>query len=79
MGFLSKDAFKGKLNVNRLIQWKFDYTIQITKQVSPSCKDMLIWCEYGGVAFNCSSKFSAILTDDGLCCNFNGEKCYKFV
>lgn len=41
-------------------------------QLTPSCEDMLLYCEYGGQEFNCTSSFSTILTDDGFCCIFNG-------
>lgn len=40
--------------------------------VSESCKDMLIMCRYGGVQSQCYEFFKTILTDEGLCCIFNG-------
>ncbi|XP_037029673.1 pickpocket protein 28-like [Bradysia coprophila] len=40
--------------------------------VSQSCKDMLISCNYGGFEYNCSDVFVTVLTDEGLCCTFNG-------
>ncbi|KAG4079926.1 hypothetical protein HA402_006238 [Bradysia odoriphaga] len=40
--------------------------------VSQSCKDMLISCNYGGFEYNCSDVFITVLTDEGLCCTFNG-------
>lgn len=33
---------------------------------------MLLHCEYSRTPFNCTTKFRKILTDDGLCCIFNG-------
>lgn len=43
-----------------------------TIQVAPPCENMLLYCEYGRVKFKCMMKFRKILTDDGLCCIFNG-------
>lgn len=40
--------------------------------MAPSCENMLSYCEFGHKSFNCSKMFRRILTDDGLCCNFNG-------
>lgn len=33
---------------------------------------MLITCLYGGVEFKCTDTFVTVLTDEGLCCTFNG-------
>lgn len=41
-------------------------------KVSQPCEDMLIACRYGGFDVNCMEIFSSILTDEGLCCIFNG-------
>lgn len=41
-------------------------------QVSQSCDDMLVACRYAGRDYNCMEIFSKILTDEGLCCIFNG-------
>ncbi|XP_031627357.1 pickpocket protein 28-like [Contarinia nasturtii] len=41
-------------------------------QVSQSCQDMLIKCIYGGITYNCTDIFLTVLTDEGLCCTFNG-------
>lgn len=40
--------------------------------VSQSCEDMLLMCRYGDEEYKCLELFNAILTDEGLCCNFNG-------
>lgn len=32
----------------------------------------LITCIYGGFQFNCTDLFVTVLTDEGLCCTFNG-------
>lgn len=56
----------------------------IFSQVSQSCEEMLITCLYGGVEFKCADSFETVLTDEGLCCTFNGvnkryiAKQYKF-
>lgn len=41
-------------------------------QVSQSCKELLKSCSFGGIEFECLDIFSNILTDEGLCCIFNG-------
>ncbi len=33
---------------------------------------MMISCTYGGFEFNCTEIFITVLTDEGLCCVFNG-------
>lgn len=45
---------------------------RVLEKVSQSCEDMLIWCSYGGIEYDCMDIFSSILTDEGLCCIFNG-------
>lgn len=40
--------------------------------VSQSCDDMIISCSFGGLPYECNKIFYTILTDEGLCCNFNG-------
>lgn len=40
-------------------------------QVSSTCERMLVYCEYGGLPFDCITKFNDIMTEDGLCCVFN--------
>lgn len=50
--------------INSLLHWLI--------QVSQSCEDMLISCIYGGSEYNCTDLFVTVLTDEGLCCTFNG-------
>lgn len=45
---------------------------QFMMDVAQSCEDMLLYCSYGGNEQNCYQIFNTILTDEGLCCNFNG-------
>lgn len=40
--------------------------------MSQACEDMLISCIYGGSEYNCTDLFVTVLTDEGLCCTFNG-------
>lgn len=42
------------------------------QDVSESCEDMLVMCRYGGDPYSCFELFNTILTDEGLCCIFNG-------
>lgn len=54
-------------------------------RVAQSCEDMLLYCSYGGNIENCYQIFNTVLTDEGICCNFNGVhpkflvKEYKYV
>lgn len=66
--FLRK-SYDGSLEENSYANFPF--------KVSPNCDDMIMYCEFGLTSFNCSTKFRKILTDDGLCCIFNGI--YKLV
>lgn len=53
--------------------WIWKYWISSTMcQVTQPCEDMLVACRYGGIDMDCMNIFNAILTDGGLCCNFNG-------
>lgn len=40
-------------------------------KVAPKCSEMLVACRYGGINLKCTNIFNSILTDGGLCCNFN--------
>lgn len=51
---------------------KSKYQLTFSYQVSQSCEDMLISCSFGGIEFECLHIFNSILTDEGLCCVFNG-------
>lgn len=41
-------------------------------KVSQPCEEMLVSCQYGGIEYDCMKLFNSVLTDGGLCCNFNG-------
>ncbi|XP_031626094.1 pickpocket protein 28-like isoform X2 [Contarinia nasturtii] len=45
---------------------------RVLLKVSQPCDQMLIRCDYGGFESECMSLFKSILTDEGLCCIFNG-------
>lgn len=45
---------------------------QFLSDVSQSCDDMIIECSYGGTEYACNQIFYTVLTDEGLCCIFNG-------
>lgn len=64
-----KEYFENETS-KRNIQWDF-FRKTLTK-VSPTCAEMLLDCEFGGSSFNCTQKFRTVLTDDGVCCIFNG-------
>ncbi|XP_017481513.1 PREDICTED: pickpocket protein 28-like isoform X1 [Rhagoletis zephyria] len=39
--------------------------------ISQPCSKMLLFCQFGGVKYNCSELFHPIITDSGMCCVFN--------
>lgn len=41
-------------------------------RVSHSCRDMLLYCRYGTKQYRCGHLFRTVLTDEGMCCTFNG-------
>lgn len=41
-------------------------------RVSHTCRDMLLYCWYGRRKYRCGHLFRTVLTDEGLCCTFNG-------
>lgn len=41
-------------------------------KVSLPCEKMLMECRFGGYKFDCNDIFLPKLTDEGLCCTFNG-------
>ncbi|CAB4063054.1 ASICN [Lepeophtheirus salmonis] len=41
------------------------------KELSVSCKDMVLRCHFGGIKYDCSHMFTDVVTDDGKCCAFN--------
>lgn len=40
-------------------------------QVMQPCQDMVKFCQFFGLRFNCTIMFKPVLTDVGVCCNFN--------
>lgn len=40
--------------------------------MSQPCESMLIKCRYGAIDYECAKLFNSVLTDEGLCCIFNG-------
>lgn len=56
-----------------------------TTKVSQPCEQMMLYCRYGTETFECLVLFNSVLTDEGLCCIFNGIhpkfllKSYKLV
>ncbi|EDW81987.1 uncharacterized protein Dwil_GK25370 [Drosophila willistoni] len=59
----------GDQTISYIGTWK--YFKAILMEVAQPCDDMLISCTFGARREKCSLLFNSILTDDGLCCNFN--------
>ncbi|KAH8336227.1 hypothetical protein KR074_012115 [Drosophila pseudoananassae] len=49
--------------------WKYFKAILV--EVAQPCEKMLLYCSFGSREEDCALLFNSILTDDGLCCNFN--------
>ncbi|XP_028897018.1 sodium channel protein Nach [Zeugodacus cucurbitae] len=47
------------------------------KELSPSCKDILVRCRLAGEDFECLTKFTETLTANGFCCTFNEDGLYS--
>lgn len=41
------------------------------KELGQSCDDLLLRCHFEGHDYNCSTIFTATITDEGQCCSFN--------
>ncbi|KAH8373199.1 hypothetical protein KR009_002093, partial [Drosophila setifemur] len=58
--------------------WKYFKAILV--EVAQPCEKMLLYCSFGSREEECSLLFNSILTDDGLCCNFNAlDPSYLFM
>lgn len=63
----AKDA---TTNVSNGEQWSvFKHFLQ---DISQPCSEMLVMCRYAMEEFKCMEVFETVLTDEGLCCIFNG-------
>lgn len=67
-GLCKPDSEIGTNNSNVKTSDTWPVYNKVSNQVAPNCKDMLLFCEYGAIEFNCMERFKTILTDDGLCC-----------
>jgi len=59
----------GDTTISYIGTWKYFKAILV--EVAQPCEKMLLYCSFGSRAEECSLLFTSILTDDGLCCNFN--------
>ncbi|XP_017055900.1 pickpocket protein 28 [Drosophila ficusphila] len=59
----------GDTTISYIGTWKYFKAILV--EVAQPCEKMLLYCTFGSRAEECSLLFNSILTDDGLCCNFN--------
>lgn len=70
-------TFRRVLTKVRLATFDFSTNIFLSFRdffckVSQPCEQMLISCQFGGIEQDCTKLFNSVLTDDGLCCIFNG-------
>ncbi|XP_016984383.1 pickpocket protein 28 [Drosophila rhopaloa] len=59
----------GDTTISYIGTWKYFKAILV--EVAQPCEKMLLYCSFGSREEECSLLFNSILTDDGLCCNFN--------
>lgn len=59
-------------NVTNAKSGKWTEFRKLLMKVSQPCDDMLVACRYGGIDYKCMELFAKVLTDEGLCCIFNG-------
>ncbi|XP_014484862.1 PREDICTED: pickpocket protein 28-like [Dinoponera quadriceps] len=52
------------------INW--DSMLQFMINVTQPCTDMLYYCMWHGIPMECKNIFNPTMTDEGICCNFNG-------
>lgn len=45
---------------------------QFLKNISQPCSDMLVTCHFAMEEYKCMELFDSVLSDEGLCCIFNG-------
>lgn len=48
------------------------YFQEFLRKVSRPCGDMLVSCKFGTRPYACAELFDTVLTDEGVCCIFNG-------
>lgn len=72
------DGIPKFIDESMLFNWNesdlFDYALEYSfrGKVSQTCDEILVACRYGGIDYDCMDIFEKILTDEGLCCIFNG-------
>ncbi|XP_032675500.1 pickpocket protein 28-like [Odontomachus brunneus] len=50
----------------------FDTMLQFMINISQPCTDMLYFCKWHNMRIDCKDIFNPTMTDEGICCNFNG-------
>lgn len=57
--------------LNQLLKDNHIGVDDVLRMLSPTCKDMLLRCQWKGEETRCESIFEQIRTSDGFCCSFN--------
>ncbi|EZA54394.1 pickpocket protein 28 isoform X1 [Ooceraea biroi] len=55
--------------IDENIEWERIERFKIN--TSQSCTDMLYYCVWHGSQHDCNKIFNSVMTDEGICCNFN--------
>lgn len=59
-------------NETENFEGKWSYVKQFLLKSSQSCSSMMKICRFGTKVIKCEQNFTSVLTDEGLCCTFNG-------
>lgn len=66
----------GRQNTSAVLELATDtswrYFQEFLRKVTRPCSDMLVKCRFGTQAYPCVQLFETVLTDEGVCCMFNG-------
>lgn len=62
-------------NINKMRDPKgveAELAFKMLRLVAPKCEDYLLSCKWNSQTTKCNHLFKLTLTDNGLCCTFNG-------
>lgn len=59
-------------NETENFEGKWSYVKDFLLKASQSCDHMMKMCRFGTKMIKCEKNFTSVLTDEGLCCTFNG-------
>lgn len=59
-------------NTTEYFEGNWPYVKRFLLNASQSCDHMMKMCRFGTKIISCEQNFTSVLTDEGLCCTFNG-------